>query len=196
MAFSCPSRSDTGITPGMLLIWAALHLCARINTNLRWGVPRVVTVCTETDTAPKEQPLRTNPRQNKRNGTPVNTWGLPQDPSHHGKRLGRPSHGGRTAALSTASRRPETPASAGGGEVCYMAKFATWQSLLHYVHGAPGGQQCPPGNGIAPTYRGRRAAPPTDDGPVSTAGDAGGTNRARLRPACSPAPVPGPLATG
>ena len=52
--------------------------------------------------------------------SPRNTWGLPQDPSHHGKRLGRPSHGGRTAALSTASRRPETPASAGDGEVCYI----------------------------------------------------------------------------
>ena len=33
--------------------------------------------------------------------------------------------------------------------------------------------------GLPPTHRGRRAAPPTDDGPVSTAGDAGGTNRAR-----------------
>ena len=38
----------------------------------------------------------------------------------NGKRLGRPSHGRRTAALSTASRRPETPASAGDGEVCYI----------------------------------------------------------------------------
>ena len=84
--------------------------------------------------------------------------GLPQDPSQHGKRVRRPPDGspmdGSPMDGSPMDEEPDRRARNGRPSPRNPGLTRLRPSLSHYVHGAPVGQRCSPGNGFSSTHRG------------------------------------------